>query len=114
LQVRKDVCEFLVGDHFAGVRRHLARGLVDIFGERLEGKLWRANARPRSLRGTLALAAMAFIAAVFRKNLLAGFGVSRGNRLAFFSLRSGILRWQRESRNATYSNNRIRSEYTRP
>jgi hypothetical protein len=57
---------------------------------------------------------VAFVAAVFRENLLAGFGISRGNRLAFFSLRRGILRRQRESRNANDSNNRIRSEHTRP
>src|SRR4029077_16795997 len=58
----------------------------------LEGKLQWANAWPSSLCGALALAPVTFIAAVFRENLFAGFGIARGSRFALFALLRGVLR----------------------
>jgi hypothetical protein len=98
LQIRIDIDEFLIGKNLARVRRHLARGLMDVFDERFERKLRRADARPGSLGGALAFAPVAFVAAIFGEGLFAGFRVARLSRCALFARRSRILRSRRGGR----------------
>ena len=70
-QIRVDVCQVLVRQSFACVWWHLVRGMTDVTDESFERKYRRAYAGGSSLRGALALEAVAFVAAIAREILLA-------------------------------------------
>src|SRR5580693_2901719 len=69
LEERVYTRQFLVRHNFVGIRRHLACGVSDVGGERLERN--RVRAKPWSAyRGALSLATVALVAAIFRVKLL--------------------------------------------
>jgi hypothetical protein len=98
LQVRVNVREFLVRDDFRGEGWHLASRLPDVLDEGANETLWRPDARARRLSRALPLAPVAFVTAIFRKNLLSVFRIPRRSRFALLALRRRVLRSRRRGR----------------
>jgi hypothetical protein len=75
-QICVNVGQVLIRKSLGGVWRHLVRGLANVTLKTFKGKLRGADASGASLRGSLALAAVALVAAIAHEELFSVFRIS--------------------------------------
>src|SRR5665213_2103235 len=89
-EVGVNIGEVCIRQCFAGVRRHIPDGMMDVAGKYRKRNLRRSDSRSARLRGSLPLIAVTLIASIPLKKLLAIAGISRRRGLQLWRWREGL------------------------